>query len=45
MLIGDPVDTVMNLVAFAFIGAMVWLIIRPLAPPDDAKRDEGGAKD
>lgn len=30
MLIGDPLDTAMNIIAFAFIGAMVWLLIRPL---------------
>ncbi len=36
MLIGNPIDTLMNLAAFAFIGAMVWLCLRPLAPP---KRD------
>jgi len=28
MLVGDPVDTLMNLVTFAFIGAMVWLYFR-----------------
>lgn len=28
MLVGDPVDTIMNLVTFAFIGAMVWLLVR-----------------
>lgn len=39
MLIGDLTDTLMNLSAFGFIAAMVWLLIRPLAPPkdDDAK--------
>ena len=42
MLIGDPVDTVMNVVAFLFIGAMVWLCVRPLAPPDrEEPGDEG----
>ena len=28
MLIGDPVDTLLNLGAFAFIGAMIWLVMR-----------------
>lgn len=35
MLVGDLVNTAMNLVAFAFIGAMIWLFVRPLAPPDE----------
>lgn len=28
MLIGDPVDTLMNLGTFAFIGFVIWLIMR-----------------
>jgi len=28
MLTGDILDTLMNLVTFAFIGAMVWLLMR-----------------
>lgn len=28
MLIGDPTDTMMNLTTFAFIGAMVWILMR-----------------
>lgn len=38
MLTGDLIDTVLNLGTFAFIGAMVWLMIRDL--PD---RPDGGA--
>lgn len=34
MLIGDPIDTFMNLGTFAFVGAMVWLLMRK-APGDD----------
>ena len=28
MLTGDITDTMMNLTTFAFIGAMVWLLMR-----------------
>lgn len=35
MLIGDPFDTLMNLGTFAFIGAMVWLLMRK-GPRDGA---------
>jgi hypothetical protein len=28
MLIGDPLDTLMNLGTFCFIGAMIWLVVR-----------------
>ncbi len=28
MLIGDLTDTLMNLVAFAFIAAMIWILVR-----------------
>lgn len=28
MLIGDPVDTFLNLSTFAFIGAMIWILMR-----------------
>ncbi len=27
MLIGDPIDTFLNLGTFAFIGAMAWLLL------------------
>lgn len=33
MLIGDPLDTILNLMTFAFIGAMIWLLMRK--EPDD----------
>ena len=35
MLIGDLADTLMNLVAFAFLGAMGWLLWRDLPERDD----------
>ncbi len=28
MLTGDLTDTMMNLTTFAFIGAMVWILVR-----------------
>lgn len=28
MLIGDLTDTLMNLVTFAFIAAMIWILVR-----------------
>ncbi len=28
MLIGDPIDTLLNLGTFAFIGAMIWILMR-----------------
>ncbi len=28
MLTGDLTDTIMNLTTFAFIGAMVWILVR-----------------
>lgn len=28
MLVGEAIDTVLNLTTFAFVGAMVWLLIR-----------------
>lgn len=28
MLIGEAVDTMLNLSTFAFIGALVWLLLR-----------------
>lgn len=28
MLTGDITDTILNLATFAFIGAMVWLVVR-----------------
>lgn len=30
MLLGDPVDTVLNLGTFAFLAAMAWLLMRQL---------------
>jgi hypothetical protein len=29
MLIGDAADTLMNVTTFAFLGAMIWLYMRP----------------
>lgn len=29
MLIGEALDTMLNLTTFAFVGAMVWLLLRP----------------
>ncbi|RIA55777.1 hypothetical protein BXY53_0854 [Dichotomicrobium thermohalophilum] len=39
MLTGDPLDTILNLATFTFIGAMIWLLRRDLpkrapAPPE-----------
>ncbi|SPH20625.1 hypothetical protein ASD8599_01364 [Ascidiaceihabitans donghaensis] len=28
MLVGEAIDTLLNLSTFAFIGAMVWLLLR-----------------
>ncbi len=28
MLIGDLTDTLVNLITFAFIGAMIWILVR-----------------
>jgi uncharacterized membrane protein len=36
MLIGDPLDTLMNLVAFAFLGALGWLLWRDLPERPDS---------
>ena len=30
MLTGDTVDTVLNLLTFAFVGVMIWLLLRDL---------------
>lgn len=30
MLIGDPVDTLMNLGTFAFIGFLAWILMRKI---------------
>jgi hypothetical protein len=35
MLLGDPVDTLLNLGTFASIGAMVWILMRKLPDKDD----------
>ena len=40
MLIGDAIDTVLNLMTFAFIGACIWLLMRKL--PD--RKDGAGPK-
>jgi len=34
MLSGDLVDTLLNLASFAFIGVLVWLLVRPLPDRD-----------
>jgi len=28
MLIGDPIDTILNITTFAFIGSMIWILLR-----------------
>lgn len=35
MLVGDPIDTVLNLMTFVFIGAMIWLLWRDLPDRED----------
>lgn len=35
MLIGDPIDTVLNLFTFVFVGAMIWLLRRDLPERKD----------
>lgn len=42
MLIGDPLDTLMNLVAFAFLGAMGWLLWRDLPTRPESSGDSPG---
>lgn len=34
-------DTILNIETFAFIGLLIWLLIKPIDPirPDDAGRD------
>lgn len=39
MLTGSAIDTILNLLTFVFIGACVWLILRPLPNRKDSKRD------
>lgn len=34
MLIGDPVDTLLNIGTFAFLAAMGWLLLRKLPNRD-----------
>ncbi len=36
MLTGDPLDTVLNLGTFAFMGFIVWLMMRK--SPDDTEK-------
>jgi hypothetical protein len=38
MLVGDTLDTVLNIGTFAFIGAIVWLMVRKL-PEDRGDKD------
>lgn len=38
MLLGDPVDTLLNLGTFAFVGAMVWILMRKLPDKDEDNR-------
>lgn len=45
MLIGDLKDTILNLTAFAFVGAMIWLMVRPLAKPEPEGEDCGAPDD
>lgn len=35
MLVGEVVDTFMNLTVFAFLGAMAWILMRKPAGKDD----------
>ena len=35
MLLGDPVDTFLNLGTFAFLGAMAWILMRKLPDKKD----------
>lgn len=44
MLIGDPLDTLLNLGTFAFIGAMIWIATRKL-PTAEAKTSDRDASD
>ncbi|WP_392342037.1 hypothetical protein [Phaeobacter sp. BS23] len=37
MLIGDLVDTALNLLTFGFLGAMVWIYLRAPAKRDGEK--------
>lgn len=32
MLLGDPIDTLMNLGTFAFIGFVLWILFRKKPP-------------
>jgi hypothetical protein len=46
MLTGDITDTFSNLLTFAFIAAMIWLVVRDLPPRSgEMKNGEGGASD
>ena len=38
MLIGDLIDTILNLATFGFIGAMAWIYLR--APQEPSNEDE-----
>lgn len=40
MLVGDWLDTLLNITAFVFIGFMIWLMVRPLAPPEADESDD-----
>ena len=45
MLIGDAIDTILNLITFAFIGACVWLLLRDLPGRSDGSRSRRGPLD
>lgn len=37
MLIGDPINTILNIATFAFIGVMIWLLMRRLPDRSDSE--------
>lgn len=39
MLVGDLLDTVLNLLTFGFVAAMVWIYVRP-PREDNEDRDD-----
>jgi hypothetical protein len=32
---GYPLDTVLNLAVFAYLGALIWLAVRPVPEPSE----------
>ena len=40
MLVGSLIDTAMNLMTFAFIGACVWLLLRDLPHRSDKSNSD-----